>query len=107
VLRAYHSWIDDHVRTAPGLYSTSMLGSGMDNAPREPWDGWVDMTAQQALGRRALSELEEIVGLASESTFDQAEAERICRDLRRLMWNNDEGSSSIWAGIRLIWSTKP
>jgi len=90
VLRRYHDWIDDNVRTGPGLYYTSMLGSGMDNAPRDAaYDGWVDITAQQALGRRSLARLADLVG-DSEVAAD-AEAERICADVRSLMWNDDEG----------------
>lgn len=91
VLRAYHGWIDDNLRTGPGLYYTDHLGSGMDNAPREPYDGWVDITAQQALGRRALAELERLIGLDDEAAADEAEAERICRDIREMMWNDAEG----------------
>ena len=89
-LERYHDWIDANVRTGPGLYYTSMLGSGMDNAPRDAaYDGWVDITAQQALGRRVLARLAELIGASVAA--HEAEAERICDDVRRLTWNSDEG----------------
>ncbi len=92
VLDAYHGWIDDNVRTEPGLYYTSMLGSGMDNAPRdEAYDGWVDLTAQQALARRAQGELAELLGSSTMAEDCADEVERICADVRDLTWDDTEG----------------
>ncbi len=92
VLEAYHDWIDASVRTEPGLYYTSMLGSGMDNAPRDAaFDGWVDLTAQQALGRRVLADLRRVLGDTAEADGHLAEAERICDDVRSLMWDDGAG----------------
>lgn len=92
VLDAYHDWIDANVRTEPGLYYTSMLGSGMDNAPRDSaYDGWVDITAQQALGRRSLGALAALVGDDALAAEQEAEAERICADVRDRMWDETEG----------------
>lgn len=82
-LDAHLGWLDRSVRTGAGLYYTSMLGSGMDNAPRDAaFDGWVDITAQVALARRtlvelvAMGDLDPAVGAAA-----QAEADRICADV--------------------------
>ena len=92
VLDAYHDWIDGGVRTAPGLYYTSMLGSGMDNAPRdEAFDGWVDVTAQQALARGAEAALHRMLGDEEAAAEDEAEVDRICADVRDLMWDDADG----------------
>ncbi len=92
VLAAYAAWLDEHVRTGPGLYYTSMLGSGMDNAPRDAaYDGWVDQTAQQALARSAMATLYELLGDEASAEQQRAEAERICGDIEDLMWDEDEG----------------
>jgi hypothetical protein len=92
ILDAYHDWMDANVRTAPGLYYTSMLGSGMDNAPRDDaFDGWVDITAQMALARRNQAELHLLAGQPDEAAEAEAEAERICADVRDLMWDDDDG----------------
>ncbi|MFH1466968.1 MAG: trehalase family glycosidase [Pseudomonadota bacterium] len=90
VLDAYAGWLDANVRTEPGLYYTSLLGSGMDNAPRDAaYDAWVDISAQQALARRALSELRPLLG--EDGSADAAAAEAICADVRDLTWDADEG----------------
>ncbi len=92
VLDAYHDWIDDNVRTEPDLYYTSMLGSGMDNAPRdEAFDGWVDITAQQALARDAQADLAELLGSSTMAEDCREERDRICADVRDQMWDDDEG----------------
>jgi len=92
VLDVYHAWIDANVRTEPDLYYTSMLGSGMDNAPRDTaYDGWVDITAQQAMARRQQAELATLFGDASMAEDCEAEAERICEDVRTWMWDDAEG----------------
>ena len=90
VLDAYAGWLDAHVRTEPGLYYTSLLGSGMDNAPREAaYDAWVDISAQQALARRALSDLRTLLG--EDGGADAAAADALCADLRALTWDAGEG----------------
>ena len=92
ILDDYHDWLDENVRTEPGLYYTSMLGSGMDNAPRdEAYDGWVDITAQQALGRAVLAELFQSLGEITLAGPQDSEAERICGDVRTFMWDDSEG----------------
>jgi hypothetical protein len=92
VLEAYTDWMDGNVRTGPGLYYTSMLGSGMDNAPRDAaYDGWVDQTAQVALARRNMGDLHALLGDHSEADAQYSEAEAICSDVRELMWDADEG----------------
>lgn len=93
-LDAYHGWLDAHVRTGVGLYYTSLLGSGMDNAPREAaYDGWVDITAQQALGRAELAALADLAGL--DGAPSRAEHARICADVHDRMfadgWFRDLG----------------
>lgn len=92
VLEAYAGWLDDNVRTGPGLYYTSMLGSGMDNAPRDAaYDGWVDQTAQMALARSNMGDLHGLLGDDGAADEQYAIAEGICEDLRDLMWDEDEG----------------
>lgn len=91
-LDAYADWIDANVRTGSGLYYTSLLGSGMDNAPRDAaYDGWVDITSQQALARRALAELATLAGDASFAADQLAEAERVCAEVSSRMWDDEAG----------------
>lgn len=88
VLDAYHGWIDENLTTELGLYYTSMLGSGMDNAPRDAaYDAWVDMSAQQALGRRELAFLAEVAGDEATAALSAAEQARICADLEAWTWS--------------------
>ena len=92
VLEAYAGWLDANVRTGPGLYYTSLLGSGMDNAPRDAaYDGWVDQTAQVAMARRQLGELHALLGQLDDAEEQYAAAEATCTDVRELMWDGDEG----------------
>ena len=92
VLKKYHDWIDNSVRTAPGLYFTSMLGSGMDNAPREAaYEGWVDITAQQAFGRKCIAELAELINDEDTIQYSLLEHDRICNDIRTMMWDDNTG----------------
>jgi hypothetical protein len=92
VLEAYTGWLDTHVRTSAGLYYTSMLGSGMDNAPRESaYDGWVDQTAQVALARRNMGDLFAMLGQDEEAEAQRAAAEEVCEQLRTKMWDGEEG----------------
>ncbi len=88
VLDAYADWMDANVRTGPGLYYTSPLGSGMDNAPRyEAYDAWVDVTAQQALARASMAELAAGIGDGVLEAEALAEADRICADIRDWTWD--------------------
>ncbi len=92
VLEAYAGWLDDNVRTGPGLYYTSMLGSGMDNAPRDnAYDGWVDQTAQVALARTNMGDLYTLLGEDSAAEKQYEAAEAVCEDVRDLMWDDEEG----------------
>ena len=92
VLEAYHGWLDANVKTGAGLYYTSMLGSGMDNAPRDDaFDGWVDITAQLAFAHRTVAQLATLIGDGARSETAQARADTICADLRAWMWDDAEG----------------
>ncbi len=92
VLEAYADWIDTNVRTDIGLYYTSLLGSGMDNAPRDgAYDAWVGISAQQALARISLTELSAMVGDWDREAVNRAEWERICADVRDFTWIESEG----------------
>jgi hypothetical protein len=91
VLEAYAGWLDANVRTGPGLYYTSMLGSGMDNAPRDSaYDGWVDQTAQVALARRNMGDLHTMLGQHAQAEAQYAAADAVCEDVRSLMWDDQE-----------------
>lgn len=92
ILDAYHDWIDTNLRTEPGLYYTSMLGSGMDNAPRDlAYDAWVDMSAQQALAREALATLWRLAGDEARADAEAAEHARICVDVAAFTWDGAQG----------------
>jgi len=92
VLEAYAGWIDLNARTENGLYYTSQLGSGMDNAPREDaYDAWIGISAQQALARDSMVELYARMGRPEGEAFNRAEWERICADIRAFTWFEDPG----------------
>jgi len=92
VLEDYAAWIDTNVRTDIGLYYTSQLGSGMDNAPREEaYDAWVGISAQQALAHGAIADLAALLGDADREGFHRAEWDRICADVREFTWIESEG----------------
>ena len=92
VLEAYAGWLDANVRTEPGLYYTSMLGSGMDNAPRdEAYDAWVDQSAQMGLARRNMGDLYTMLGDHDAATTQYEAAETACEGVRDHTWNAEEG----------------
>ena len=67
----YFDWIKANRRRANGLYWTSNLGSGMDNSPRVA-DGWVDLTAQQALAALSIARIAGEIGeTATASRFEK------------------------------------
>ncbi|KAB2845763.1 MAG: hypothetical protein F9K45_03270, partial [Melioribacteraceae bacterium] len=65
VLVKYYSWIEKNMRSkwGNGLYYNTPLGSGMDNTPREAVNkgGYIDMSAQQALAAKCISEIAGII----------------------------------------------
>jgi hypothetical protein len=92
VLEAYADWMDDNLRTDPGLYYTSMLGSGMDNAPRDSaYDAWVDQSAQVALARRNMGDLYTLLGDHDTANDSFEAAEETCARVREQTWDPDEG----------------
>ncbi|MBI3844996.1 MAG: hypothetical protein HY292_10190 [Planctomycetes bacterium] len=78
-LVSYFRWIQDHRRRANGFYWTSNLGSGMDNSPRQA-DGWIDLTAQQALAALSIAKIADQVEDATTSETFRYEY-RLLKDL--------------------------
>ena len=92
VLDTYAGWLDTNIRTEPGLYYTSLLGSGMDNAPRdEAYDAWVDQSAQVAMARRNMGDLYTLLGDHGSATTQYDAAELACEGVREHTWDADEG----------------
>ncbi len=92
VLDAYADWLDANVRTEPNLYYTSMLGSGMDNAPRDSaYDAWVDQSAQVALARRNMGDLYTLLGEHDSASAQYELADTVCGWVQEYTWDADEG----------------
>lgn len=95
VLVKYYSWIEKNMRSkwGNGLYYNTQLGSGMDNTPRDGVDkgGWIDMTAQQALAAKCISEIAGILNkdLIKQVFFDNYQNLKMIINYN--CWNEDEG----------------
>lgn len=82
----YHEWIDRNRRRDDGTYWNTPLGSGMDNTPRTG-DGWICMTAQQALAARCIRDIARVVGDAETERRFQAAYAAIGRVINDVMWD--------------------
>ncbi|UCE20237.1 MAG: hypothetical protein JSV84_07850 [Gemmatimonadota bacterium] len=91
VLIKYYDWIDGNCRDRHGygLYYTTDLGCGMDNAPRPDIDQaiWIDFSAQQALAARSIARLGELIGDDEIRDAFENHFTRIAADINRLCWD--------------------
>ncbi|OGU34149.1 MAG: hypothetical protein A2068_02540 [Ignavibacteria bacterium GWB2_35_6b] len=117
VLVKYYSWIEKNMRTkwGNGLYYNTPLGSGMDNTPREGVDkgGYIDMSAQQALAAKCISEIAEIINkdLVQKTFHDKYESLKLTINYN--CWNDEtkfyydfkqDGSLSSTKHIGAFWT---
>lgn len=96
VLDKYYRWIEANAAAegeADGMFYTTLLGSGMDNAPRGAAGrgGWVDQTAQMRLFAHSMRLLAKAAGL-DEIARRYAEASaRLKEVIEQKLWSNHEG----------------
>lgn len=86
----YHEWLRANRRNPDGTYWNTGLGSGMDNTPREG-EGWICMTAQQALACRCIARIANQVGRLQIGSRFQAEYEGLKKLINTSMWDPDDG----------------
>lgn len=95
ILVKYYSWIEKNMRTkwGNGLYYNTPLGSGMDNTPREGVGkgGYIDMSAQQALAAKCISEIAGVVNkdLIQKAFHDNYESLKMIINYNA--WNSETG----------------
>jgi len=86
----YYDWIRENRRSPNGLYWNTGLGSGMDNTPRAG-EGWICMTAQQALAARNIARIAARVGARSIQDRFLAEYAGLERLINDKMWDEKDG----------------
>ncbi|MBN1301788.1 MAG: hypothetical protein JW995_11290 [Melioribacteraceae bacterium] len=95
VLVKYYKWIEKNCRTriGGGLYYTTNLGSGMDNIPREGVGkaGWIDLSAQQALAAKSISEIAGINGNTKTQKLFQQKYNDLNKIMSTLCWDSTSG----------------
>lgn len=95
ILIKYYSWIEKNMRSkwGNGLYYNTPLGSGMDNTPREDVNkgGYIDMSAQQALAAKCISEIAGIINkdLIQKTFYDKYEGLKLIINYN--CWNDETG----------------
>jgi hypothetical protein len=113
-LEKYYLWIKQHMRTplGQGLYYQTQLGSGMDNTPRGDANGagWVDMSMQQALAAKNLSEIAHILNLKEQEENWKSEYEDLKNLINQKLWSEKDNfyydlqKNGEHAGVRHIGS---
>ncbi len=95
VLKKYYNWCETNCRTdlGKGLYYISMLGSGMDNTPREGVGkaAWIDYSAQQALAADCISKIAGQSGEPGIAASFLAKSKELKEKINHYLWS--EGSS--------------
>ncbi|MEI7441594.1 MAG: trehalase family glycosidase, partial [bacterium] len=93
-LEKYYMWIKQHMRTpyGQGLYYQTQLGSGMDNTPRgdSAEAAWVDMSMQQALAAKNLSEICQLLNLQDQQAQWKTEYEELKSLINQKLWNEKD-----------------
>ena len=93
-LEKYYMWIKQHLRTpyGQGLYYQTQLGSGMDNTPRgdSAEAAWVDMSMQQALAAKNLSEICQLLNLKDQQAQWKTEYEELKALINQKLWSEKD-----------------
>lgn len=93
-LEKYYMWIKQHMRTSygQGLYYQTQLGSGMDNTPRgdSAEAAWVDMSMQQALAAKNLSEICQLLNLKDQQAQWKTEYEELRSLINQKLWSEKD-----------------
>ncbi|GAB4340817.1 MAG: trehalase family glycosidase [Calditrichia bacterium] len=95
-LDAYYQWIERNCAgkgAAKGLYYTTLLGSGMDNSPREAAarGGWVDLSSQMALFAKYLMWMAREAGQNQLAAEYQQKYENLRRLINSKLWDPASG----------------
>ena len=89
----YHDWLNRNVRDSVGLglYYTTQLGSGMDNAPRPNVGkaGWIDLSSQMALAAKMIVNIATIIGDNKTVLKFTDEYSRIVNLINQLCWDEE------------------
>jgi len=92
-LEKYAEWLELHRKksgTAHHLYWQTGLGSGMDNTPRSG-SGWTDMSAQMVMMYESMANIYKVLGMDTESTACNTQAQDIAKLINVFMWNEQDG----------------
>lgn len=73
-LEKYFKWIEENLicELNPDLYYNTLLGSGMDNSPRNQLNkkcGWIDMSSQQALSALSLYKISKLLNYKDKENY--------------------------------------
>jgi glycogen debranching enzyme len=90
VLRDHFGWIEANRRLPSGLYWTTGLANGRDNAPCEGAES-LDMTAQMAQFARECAELAGLLGRRDEAAAWLRKKEEIAAALNAILWSDELG----------------
>lgn len=96
VLDKYYRWIEKNAAAdgaAAGLFYTTLLGSGMDNSPREATGrgAWVDQSAQMHIFAKYMHLLARAAGDDQLATRYASEAERLRELINDKLWSDEKG----------------
>jgi len=91
----YYRWIDNNCASKyhPHLYYNTPLGSGMDNTPRHnvEMSGWIDMSAQQALAAKCISEMAKVINKKDIGSEFLTEYNSIRESINKFCYNKENG----------------
>lgn len=88
-LLKYGDWLEIQRRRSAsphGLFWNTMLGSGMDNTPRFPYE-WIDMSSQMVMHHHYLAQILSVLGKADLAQSHQQRAETISGAINTWMWD--------------------
>lgn len=96
VLDKYYRWIEANASAegaAAGLYYTTLLGSSLDNSPRESAarGGWVDQSSQMHLFAKCLNLLAKAAGFDEIARRYEKESERLKKLIQQKLWSDVDG----------------
>jgi hypothetical protein len=85
-LERYWAWLHHNRRLPNGLYWSSQLGCGMDNAPRAG-AAWVDLSMQQAFNALCMACIADVLGDAPAAARYQGEHAALAGAINAQMWD--------------------
>lgn len=91
----YFQWIETNLVSEqnPNLYYNTLLGSGMDNSPRNSLNKkscWIDMSSQQALSALLLAKISKLLNNQEKENYFLKRYNEIKNCINNLCWNNEK-----------------